>query len=104
MTDGSNTEDKWLLTPAERALVITKNRANRLGFAILLTFFRERGRFPRDEGEVERQGIAALSRQLDVPAPIDGEAFPTGRTTERLRAEIRGRLVSARLRSPTPTD
>ncbi len=26
---------------------MTKNRANRLGFAILLTFFRERGRFPR---------------------------------------------------------
>jgi hypothetical protein len=87
-----NAEDQWLLTQAERELVMTKNRANRLGFAILLTFFRERGRFPRDETEVEAQGIAALSKQLDVPAPIDGEAFLTGRTAERLRAEIRVRF------------
>ena len=34
MTDGGGVEDQWLLAPAERELVITKNRANRLGFAI----------------------------------------------------------------------
>ncbi|MEX3614523.1 MAG: DUF4158 domain-containing protein [Burkholderia gladioli] len=85
-------ENQWLLAPAERELVITKNRANRLGFAILLTFFRERGRFPRDENEVEVQGIATLSKQLDVPASIDSEAFLTGRTAERVRAEIRVRF------------
>ena len=49
---GGSTEDQWVLAPAERELVMTKNRANRLGFAILLTFFRDRGRFPRDETEV----------------------------------------------------
>ncbi|MCK0505297.1 DUF4158 domain-containing protein (plasmid) [Aromatoleum anaerobium] len=87
-----NAEDPWLLVPAERELVMAKNRANRLGFAILLTFFREHGRFPRDKTEVEAQGIAALSKQLDVPAPIDGAAFLTGRTAERLRAEIRVRF------------
>ena len=92
MADGGSADDQWRLAPADRELVMTKNRANRLGFAILLTFFRERGRFPRDEGEVETQGIAALSKQLDVPAPIDGEAFLTGRTAERLRAEIRVRF------------
>jgi len=88
----SNTGDQWLLASAERELVMTKNRANRLGFAILLTFFRERGRFPRDETEVEAQGIAALSKQLDMPTPIHGETFLTGRTAERLRAEIRIRF------------
>ena len=92
MTDGGGVEDQWLLVPAERELVITKNRANQLGFAILLTFFRERGRFPRDEAEVEAHRIAVLSKQLDVSAPIDGEAFLTGRTAERLRAEIRVRF------------
>ena len=89
---GGSTEDQWALAPAERELVMTKNRANRLGFAILLTFFRERGRFPRDEAEVEVQGIAALSQQLGVPTQVDGEAFLTGRTAERLRAEIRVRF------------
>nr|AAC80185.1 second invertase-like protein [Acidithiobacillus ferridurans] len=57
MADG-NADDQWLLAPTERELVMTKNRATRLGFALLLTFFRERARFPRDETEVEAQGIA----------------------------------------------
>jgi hypothetical protein len=92
MADGGSTDDQWALVPAERELVMTKHRSNRLGFAILLTFFRERGRFPRDESEVEAQGITALSRQLDVSPPMDGEAFLTGRTAERLRAEIRTRF------------
>jgi TnpA family transposase len=85
-------DDHWALTPDDHALVMNKHRANRLGFAILLAFFRDRGRFPRDESEVEPQGIAALSRQLNVAVPVDGEAFLTGRTAERLRAEIRARF------------
>ena len=92
MADGGIMEDPWALAPAERELVMTKNRANRLGFAILLTFFRERGRFPRDEADVEEQGIAALSKQLNMLTPIDGEVFLSGRTAERLRAEIRVRF------------
>ncbi len=92
MTESEQIDDRWLLTPAERALVMTKYRASRLGFAVLLTFFRERGRFPRDPSEIEVQGIAALSRQLDIPAPPADEAFLTGRTAERLRAEIRTRF------------
>jgi hypothetical protein len=90
VTESERIDDRWLLSPAERALVLTKYRASRLGFAVLLTFFRERGRFPRDPSEIEAQGIAALSRQLDIPAPTADEAFLTGRTAERLRAEIRG--------------
>ena len=89
---GDSTEEQWMLESSERELVMTKHRANRLGFAILLTFFRERGRFPRDESEIEVQEIAALSKQLDVPTPVDGETFLTGRTAERLRAEIRVRF------------
>ena len=49
-------DDQWTLTPDDQALVMNKHRANRLGFAILLTFFRDRGRFPRHESEVEQQG------------------------------------------------
>jgi hypothetical protein len=32
-------DDQWTLTPDDQALVMNKHRANRLGFAILLTFF-----------------------------------------------------------------
>jgi TnpA family transposase len=90
--EAGNVDDRWLLSPAEQALVATKKRANRLGFAILLTFFRERGRFPRDESEIDAQGVAALSKQLDVSMPVDREAYLPGRTAERLRAEIRARF------------
>ncbi len=93
MTNGvGGADDPWTLAPGDHALVMSKHRTNRLGFAILLTFFRERGRFPRDEAEVEAQRIAALSKQIDVPTPVDGEAFLTGRTAERLRGEIRIRF------------
>jgi Domain of unknown function (DUF4158) len=89
----SSAEDQWLLVPAELDLAMTRKQANRLGFAILLTFFRERGRFPRDEAEVEAQGIVEmLGRQLDVPTLSDAEAYLTGRTAERMRAEIRRRF------------
>lgn len=88
----NSTEDPWALTPAEYALVMTKNRGNRLGFALLLTFFRERGRFPREQAEVAPDGIAALNQQLDLSAPKYDEALLTGRTAERWRAEIRIRF------------
>ncbi len=66
---------------------MTKSRANRFGLATLLTFFHERARFP--SGEVKAQGVVALSKQFDVRVSINDEAFLTGSTTERMRAEIR---------------
>jgi hypothetical protein len=38
-------QEHLTLTPADHALVMTKNRANRLGFAVLLAFFQARGGF-----------------------------------------------------------
>ena len=58
----------------------------------LLAFFHDRGRFPRQESEVNPQGIATLSQQLNVPTPVDAEAFLVGRTAERIRSEIRVRF------------
>ena len=93
MTDGvGGADDPWTLTPSDHALVMSKRGETRLGFAILLSFFRNRGRFPRQESEVDPQGIATLSRQLSVPPPVDGEAFLAGRTAERIRSEIRVRF------------
>ena len=64
---GGSTADQWALAPAERELVMTKNRANWLGFAILLTFFRERGRFPRDGAEIAAHSIAgSCTRPLRI--------------------------------------
>jgi hypothetical protein len=73
------------LMPSDDALVTSKRGEARL-------VFRDRGRFPPQKSEVDPQGIATLSRQLNVPAPVDGEAFLAGRTAERLRFEIRVRF------------
>src|SRR5712671_6099948 len=43
----------WHLTPVDHALVAAKSRANRLRFAVMLLFFRDRGRFPRGADTLE---------------------------------------------------
>jgi hypothetical protein len=39
--DDDTSGGSWLLIPAEHALVMAKNSANRLGFALLLLFYRD---------------------------------------------------------------
>ena len=80
----------WHLTPADRALIAAKNRANRLRFAVMLLFFRDRGRFPRVAAEIGAAAIAALASDLGVPIPPEPLTFDSAdRTVERQRAEIR---------------
>src|SRR3954454_9110620 len=61
-------------------------------FAVMLLFFRERGRFPRGAGEIDAEMVTDLARRLDLPKPDLDALFPFGaaeRTLERQRAEIR---------------
>jgi len=85
----------WDLTLADRPLVEAKRWANRLRFALMLLFFRARGRFPRAAAEVDEAAVAKLARSLGVPEPsIAAPLLPDAadRTTERQRAEIRALL------------
>jgi hypothetical protein len=80
----------WHLTPVDHALIAAKSRANRLRFAVMLLFFRERGRFPRSTEAIDPAALAAVATALAVPLPAEPLAFdPTDRTLERQRAEIR---------------
>ena len=85
----SNLPEHWRLTPADDALVVVKSRANRLSFAVLLLFFRERGRFPRGSSEVDPRMVGEVARQIYLPVPVDHALNLSGRTAERHRAEIR---------------
>jgi len=78
-----------MLTSAERDLVTSKRRANRLSFAVLFVFFRERGRFPQDKLEIEQRILSDIAQQIEDPAPADTALNLSGRTVERYRAEIR---------------
>jgi len=51
----------WDLTLADRPLVEAKRWANRLRFAVMLLFFRARGRFPR-VAQGKRMKFLSLAR------------------------------------------
>ena len=85
----------WDLTPADRLLVEARRWGNRLRFAVMLFFFRARGRFPHAAAEVDKDAVAELARTLGVPEP--GHEAPllpdaADRKLERQRAEIRALL------------
>jgi hypothetical protein len=84
--------DGWTPTPADERLIAVKSRANRLSFAVLLLFFRARGRFPRAPEEIDPSAVAEVARQLGIQ-PVSVEALlVSDRTLERHRAEIRAVL------------
>lgn len=79
----------WVLSPREREVTATKNAPNRLSFAVLLTFFRHAGRFPRTLAEIDGKAITSLAEQLGVDATLHPGSDEIDRTTKRHRAEIR---------------
>lgn len=85
----------WDLTLTDRPLVEAKRWANRQRFAVMLLFFRARGRFPRAAAEVDGTAVAELARTLGVPEPSIAQPLlpdAADRTAERQRAEIRALL------------
>ncbi|MQA61812.1 MAG: DUF4158 domain-containing protein [Actinophytocola sp.] len=60
--------DRWTLVEDELALVAGKRGATRLGFALLLRFYTERGRLPRGRGEIPDAAVEYVARQVGVSA------------------------------------
>ncbi len=87
--DDDNGSGPWVLTPADIALVMAKNSANRLGFALLLLFYRNHGRFPPSLAGIDAETVARVARQLGVEPGLQDLHDPTDRTWKRHRAEIR---------------
>ncbi|SUP61771.1 transposase [Streptomyces griseus] len=69
-----------------------KRGATRLGFAVLLKFYTQFGRFPRNRTELPGEAVEFVARQVQVPA-LELESYDwTGRTVEYHRAQIREHL------------
>jgi TnpA family transposase len=81
-------EDAWL-TPAEQDFVQARHPANRLGFALLLLFFRQHGRFPSRLSDIDQAQKENLARQLGLPEDASHTLELSPRTLERYRPEIR---------------
>jgi hypothetical protein len=89
MADDANAAEAWVLTLADQALVMTKNSANRLGFAVLLLFYQTHGRFPKKPAEIDEATVARVARQLGTEPDDHGSYDMINRTSKRHRAEIR---------------
>ncbi len=86
----SELEQCWTLSTAEREMTLTNaTAANRLGFAALLKWFEQEGRFPQNRADLPPAAVSSLARQLDLPAEALESYEWRGRSIERHRAQIR---------------
>ena len=90
--DEDDIVNSWTLIAADHVLVMTKNSANRLGFALLLLVYRAHGQFPKKPTEIESGSVARVARQLGVAANSHDGYDTASRTWKRHRAEIRALL------------
>ncbi len=84
--------DRWTLGSDELDLVAGKRGATRLGFALLLRFYTESGRFPRGRSEIPGAAVDYVARQVGVEGSEIAFYEWSGRTIEYHRAQIRTAL------------
>ena len=78
--------DRWTLVGDELNLVAGKRGATKLGFAVLMRFYTERGRFPWGRGEIPAAAVDYVARQVAVGATEIAFYEWSGRTIEFHRA------------------
>jgi hypothetical protein len=81
--------EHWTLLPGEKRLLANKSGATRLGFAVLLKFFQQVGRFPQQPQDVPGVVIEYVARQVDVASGEWTHYDWDGRAIKYHRAQIR---------------
>jgi hypothetical protein len=82
----------WLLSSDDLAAVPEAEAHNRLGFGVLLGYFRREGRFPEHPTVIPEESVARIAGQLEVPVSSWQGYVWGGSTWKRHRREIRARL------------
>ena len=90
--------EHWTIDTAEKALILKKKEANRLGFALLLKFFQLKGRFPEKKNEIPRVVQTFVAEQLGMDASLYQEYNWQGRTIKYHRVQIRELYAFHRMR------
>lgn len=78
--------------PADRVLIMAKSKANRLDFALLLLFYRAKGRFPKAPDEIEPNVVGQVAQQLGMPV-TSHDWFDTASRTWKGRTGNSKRIV-----------
>ena len=79
----------WSLSMTELETLPDRGDHNRLGFAVLLKFVENEGRFPCSPREVPAAALSYLASQLHIPPTAFAQYDWAGRTGKRHRASIR---------------
>lgn len=81
--------EHWTVLADEQHLIAGKRGPTRLGFALLLKFFAQHGRFPSGRSELPDEAVEFVARQVKVSASDLGFYEWSGRTIEYHRSQIR---------------
>lgn len=81
--------DDWRILPEEREFFAHKTDRTRLGFAILLKFFQNTGKFPEKQEDIPSDIVTYLAEQLEIRPIRRLKLDLSARTVKRLRASIR---------------
>ena len=84
--------DHWTVLDDERKLIAGKRGPTRLGFALLLKFYTQHGRFPAGRSELPDEAVEFIARQVKVPAADMGFYEWSGSTVENHRSQVREHL------------
>ncbi len=81
--------ERWTVLEDDQKLIAGKRGPTRLGFALLLKFFTQYGRFPEGRSELPDEPVEWVARQVKVPASDLGFYEWSSSTTKYHRAQIR---------------
>jgi hypothetical protein len=90
--DSEELAEHWTLQPTDADLLANKSGPTRLGFAVLLLWFRREGCFPPRQADVPAPIVAYVARQVGVPAVHFLDYDWRGRAIKYHRAQIRAAL------------
>jgi TnpA family transposase len=81
--------EKWFLLPHEQPLLANRTAHSRIGMALFLKFFQEKGHFPSKREDIPKEAVEYMAVQIEVPPNAWYDLAWEGPTAKRLRAEIR---------------
>lgn len=81
--------EQFTFLPNELSQLGNKSGATRLGFAALFKFFQHEAKFPTHKGEIPKEVLLYISKQLNLDIFLIDEYDWNGRTIKYHRAQIR---------------
>ena len=81
--------EKWLLLPGGRPLLSNRTAHGRIGMALFLKFFQEKGHFPAKREDIQKEAVNYMALQIRVSPDAWHDLAWEGPAIKRLRAEIR---------------